>query len=346
MRNLILVTATAAAVGAASAPMSAQSLFDAVNPVKHFEKAVEVVRQGNDVTQILTAPAQLPTRITQGLAPGVHINPMNPLQPPRITTFEEAERNWRNLPRTIDNARTFGAAELAEAIRRGEQHAAMSAQPVPLWVRQALDGTVAPQTLDRARFSLNWGATANVTLQQFLLANYAEAVTLNTVIVFGSPDYALFPSRDNLERWRHELAHVEQYQREGIDGFAAWYARDVSSALMAGRRADPQLEQDARAIAAATVARIPYGPLVNGYAGFGHTGGYAGYSGGGPYAGYNAADAYAPHGMSSRRRTRMPRRNYDPPEAPVQSAPAPRPRPSSMPTEWGTSSDEPRRVWR
>jgi hypothetical protein len=351
MRKTLTVSALAAIGALASGPPAqAQSFLESVgnalNPVKHAEKAVEVVSQANNVVQVITAPAQVPIRVTQGLIPGVHVNPMNPLQPPQFTTFLGAQRNWQQLPRTLDNARTFGAAELAEAIRQGERHAAMSAQPVPAWVRQALAGTVSPEILSRARFSTNWGATANVTLQQFLLANYAEAVTLNTVIVFGSPDYALYPSRENLERWRHELAHVEQYQREGIDGFAAWYARDVATDLMAGRRADPQLEKDARAIAANAVAQLRSYDAPAGYAGYAGNNGYNGSSArnyGGYAVGSNAPGNYAGYGRPQAPVPVNPpvvkRLNISAEPAPVyRTMPAPaspsKPTPSWMPTDW------------
>jgi hypothetical protein len=341
MRKGINVTMTAAAVIAASASMSAQTLGDlanAVNPVKHFERAVETVSRANDVVQVVTAPAQVPTQITQELVPGVHINPMNPFQPPRVTTLPGAQRAWENLPRTIDNSLSPGAAALAQAIRIGERNAAMSAQPVPAWVQQALAGSVSPNVLYGARMSFNWGATANGTLQQLALSTRASAITLNTVIVFRVPDEALVPNRDNLEQWRHELTHVEQYQREGIDGFAAWYMRDVNRDLLAGRDPDPQLEKDARAVAAAAVARIAYGSFGNAYAGYTNTrGGYAvNNNNGGGYAGYNSGSDFDP--PAERMGWRKARRNYDAPSDPVyQPSPAPKPRPSWMPTVWGDS---------
>lgn len=47
------------------------------------------------------------------------------------------------------------------------------------------------------------------------------AVTLGRVVVFAHPGLA-----DNLWLWAHELAHVEQYRRLGVDGFAAAYLAD------------------------------------------------------------------------------------------------------------------------
>lgn len=45
------------------------------------------------------------------------------------------------------------------------------------------------------------------------------AVTLDDVVVFSEPKTA-----QNLWLWAHELTHVEQYRRLGLDGFAARYA--------------------------------------------------------------------------------------------------------------------------
>lgn len=45
------------------------------------------------------------------------------------------------------------------------------------------------------------------------------AVTLDDVVVFSEPKTA-----QNLWLWAHELTHVEQYKRLGVDGFAVRYA--------------------------------------------------------------------------------------------------------------------------
>jgi hypothetical protein len=47
------------------------------------------------------------------------------------------------------------------------------------------------------------------------------AVTLGRVVVFDHDGLS-----DNLWLWAHELAHVEQYQRLGVDGFAMAYLAD------------------------------------------------------------------------------------------------------------------------
>jgi hypothetical protein len=54
-----------------------------------------------------------------------------------------------------------------------------------------------------------------------ILGNHqAVAITLDNVIVFADGRYVA-----DLELWAHELTHVEQYSRMGIDGFASRYVQ-------------------------------------------------------------------------------------------------------------------------
>ena len=50
----------------------------------------------------------------------------------------------------------------------------------------------------------------------------AAAITLIDVVLFRSDADA----RHDLKLWAHELTHVEQYRRWGVDGFVARYVAD------------------------------------------------------------------------------------------------------------------------
>jgi hypothetical protein len=130
---------------------------------------------------------------------------------------------------------TGGASiALASAIRYSEARAARSAAPMPPDVRADLAPFFSAEILDRARYSTDWGAAQNGTLQQFLLGNeQASAVTLGSVIVFGDGR-----SVSNRELWAHELVHVMQYAQLGIEEFARQYV--VSSDELEGQAYDYQ----------------------------------------------------------------------------------------------------------
>ena len=123
----------------------------------------------------------------------------------------------RNIPRTIEDL-PGTATGLSAAIRLSKSRAAQGAQPIPAQIRAQLNLLFDDALLNRVRYSTDWGAAANGTLQQFILGNgHAVAVTLDDVVVFQSPADAA----SNVLLWAHELGHVEQYQRMGIDSFAA-----------------------------------------------------------------------------------------------------------------------------
>jgi hypothetical protein len=73
--------------------------------------------------------------------------------------------------------------------------------------------------LEKVRYSTDWGAAAEGTLEQVLLGTGAvEAVTFADVIVFRDAQCA-----GNPLLWTHELVHVEQYHRLGVEAFATQY---------------------------------------------------------------------------------------------------------------------------
>jgi hypothetical protein len=108
---------------------------------------------------------------------------------------------------------------LAAAIHRGRDQAYPHGRPMPKAVRRTLAPFFPRAILEKVRYSLDRGAAAAGTLDQFLLGTGAvEAVTFADVIVFRDAQCASNPLL-----WAHELVHVEQYHRLGVETFATQY---------------------------------------------------------------------------------------------------------------------------
>jgi len=109
---------------------------------------------------------------------------------------------------------------LAGAIRDSKDLAVASGRPMPPQIRKQLALYVSKSTLDKVRYSLDWRSAANETLRDFAMGtSEAPAITLDDTIVFRDEK-----SVGEVDVWIHELTHVEQYSRMGIDGFANRYA--------------------------------------------------------------------------------------------------------------------------
>lgn len=98
-----------------------------------------------------------------------------------------------------------------------------SSQPIPAQIRQALEGYVADNVMDRARFKVGDNGILNLA---GLTVRYgdASAVTVNDVIVFRNAEDAF----NNPALWAHELTHVRQYMEWGVHSFAIQYARNYN----------------------------------------------------------------------------------------------------------------------
>jgi len=111
---------------------------------------------------------------------------------------------------------------LAEAIAYSRNRALTSSRPIPDRVRRALEPHFVPHLLDRVRYTTDWSASTDSTLQRWIMMNdHVQAVTLDDVIVFRDRN-----SSHDLFLWAHELTHVEQYERWGIQEFARRYLLD------------------------------------------------------------------------------------------------------------------------
>jgi hypothetical protein len=124
------------------------------------------------------------------------------------------------LPQTL--AALVGAP-LAEAIQQGRNRAYPHAQPIPPAIRVQLMPFFPRAVLQSVRYSTDWDTTAEGTLPYFLLGNSSvAAVTVGDVIFFRDTHLAEDPLL-----WAHELTHVEQYRRLGVETFATQYLRQA-----------------------------------------------------------------------------------------------------------------------
>src|SRR4051794_12648829 len=116
----------------------------------------------------------------------------------------------------------YAGSALARLIDGARQQAiADGVRPMPPGVYRALLGYFPPVLLQRVRFAV--GRTRKLSLPMLAFSyGDAKAITLGDVILFKNEQMA----ETNLKLWAHELAHVMQYQRWGIQGFAERYVHD------------------------------------------------------------------------------------------------------------------------
>lgn len=158
----------------------------------------------------------------------------------RASSQRLATQAQRGSQRLVRRSRRITAPVLAQAIRHAEAQAARSgAKPIPEAVRKALAPHFAAEILSSVRWSTGNG---RINLGTLLTEQFMDegAVTLNRQIVFSSRRLT-----QNLWLWAHELAHVEQYRRMGINRFAAAYVADWR-----------KIEEEANARANAVTAAI------------------------------------------------------------------------------------------
>ncbi|WP_181176636.1 DUF4157 domain-containing protein [Mesorhizobium sp. B2-4-9] len=91
-------------------------------------------------------------------------------------------------------------------------------QGIPIHIRDKLRVFYPKSVLDSVRFRI--GSRGALDVQRFAFDSGASAVTLDNVIVFDSQNDA-----DDVCTWAHELEHVIQYRRLGVDGFAQRYVQ-------------------------------------------------------------------------------------------------------------------------
>ena len=124
-------------------------------------------------------------------------------------------------PAASQNADTLAPllARLIEASRA--QAIAAGVQPMPAAVRRGLAGYFPDALLRKVRFAAG-GMEGNALPALAFAYGDAAAMTLGDTIIFRD----LWRAESDLKLWAHELTHVQQYDRWGIDGFAERYVRD------------------------------------------------------------------------------------------------------------------------
>lgn len=134
-----------------------------------------------------------------------------------------------------------GAPLICAAIRNSRDEARRAGtQPIPKEIRDRLSVYFRSEFLNGVEYRV--AKDDAISLQTIFFPLGASAITLDHVIVFRSPIPA-----ESLWMWAHELGHVRQVERSGLDGFCKDYLRDflaveeeadrVADDVMARRRA-------------------------------------------------------------------------------------------------------------
>jgi hypothetical protein len=118
-----------------------------------------------------------------------------------------------------------GSGLLAELIQSGREVAiANGVRPMPPRVHSALLGYFPDAMLRKVRFAS--GHADTITIPGLAMTyGHIDAVTLADVILFRDDDAA----RTDVKLWAHELTHVMQYERWGVEGFAMRYLQDCET---------------------------------------------------------------------------------------------------------------------
>ena len=145
---------------------------------------------------------------------------LTPLLAPLMRAFPA-----RAQPAVPPSLRDQAAALLAALIQAARENAiASGVRPIPAGIQRALLGYFPDAVLRKVRFA-GGGADA-ITLPGLALTyGHIDAVTLSDVILFRDENAA----RSDTKLWAHELTHVMQYERWGVEGFAERYVRDFPS---------------------------------------------------------------------------------------------------------------------
>ena len=123
------------------------------------------------------------------------------------------------IPPSLLGIAAQALARLIEAARR--QAIAAGVRPLPTPIYRGLLGFFPDALLRNVRFASGWRDPISLPAFTFTYGD-AAAVTVGDVVLFREERAA---QRD-LALWAHELTHVMQYQRWGVDGFASRYVRD------------------------------------------------------------------------------------------------------------------------
>ncbi|MCU0894127.1 MAG: DUF4157 domain-containing protein [Rhodospirillales bacterium] len=139
--------------------------------------------------------------------------------------WQVAGRPLAGLEGAGEQAAAFAAETAAPLLARwltasAEMAARAGVVPVPAEISEALDGFVEPAVLERVRYRIGVGNLASIATLA-LLHPHTRALAVDGVIVFRNQKNAAKP-----RYWVHEIVHLEQIRRWGVQRFAARYIRD------------------------------------------------------------------------------------------------------------------------
>jgi hypothetical protein len=131
----------------------------------------------------------------------------------------------RAQPRVEPSLQDYAARALAHLLEAARAQAiADGVRPIPPAVYRGLLGYFPPIVLQHVRYAT--GHTEGLSLPA-LAFTYGDAIamTLGDVVLFRDERAA----QNDLKLWAHELTHVMQYQRWGMEGFAEHYVQDSAA---------------------------------------------------------------------------------------------------------------------
>jgi len=110
---------------------------------------------------------------------------------------------------------------LATAIRQAKEQAKYGCRPIPTDIQQTLSRFYPPELMGGVCY--NVFNSQRVALDNLLLRDFTNvgAVTFEDVVVFRNPRGSSSP--EDVYTWAHELMHVVQYRRLGLETFAHLY---------------------------------------------------------------------------------------------------------------------------
>lgn len=136
-------------------------------------------------------------------------------------------KSWLSAKKFTPDAKPSGnqASDLAgpaiEALIRVSRWKARreGTRPMPAGVREALSDHFSAALLEKVRWVSLDRELRDIAFREECLGG-TGALTLHDTVIFSSDQAAA-----DLHLWAHELMHVVQYTRLGVDGFARKYAR-------------------------------------------------------------------------------------------------------------------------
>lgn len=153
---------------------------------------------------------------------GVHIDITNPTKPELSITAPKLEAIPKMLENLPKDATQFllnpTGTGLSVLIRNASKQAASVSQPLPDDVRRLLAPYFPPEILNKARWALYDSSRISLdsAIHYWFMAE--GAVTLDNIIVFSNRNVMT-----DIELWAHEMTHVLQYHKMGVESFANMY---------------------------------------------------------------------------------------------------------------------------